>query len=224
MTTPTAQEAPSVTVALADGLVPPPHGRAPTGVPYAPPPLGVPLDRSSYLDHLPGIYQESHFLGRFLLIFEHILSPIDRTAGATWAYFDPGLTPDDFLPWLGSWLGLALDVRIPEENRRAVVIHSPELWRWRGTKRGLRQFIHLYTGVEPEIVEPTLSEIASNRNLAYRFTVRVPLPPGSPITRAYIDTIVEAEKPAFAGCTIEITEAPPEARPRPRRGRNHAPE
>lgn len=212
MTTPTATPVP---VPFGNGFVPP-NGRVALGAPWPDAPLGVPQDQSTYLQHLPGIYQESYFLGRFLLIFEHILSPIDRTTGSTWTYFDPGLTPAEFLPWLASWVGLALDVRIPEENRRAVVLATPELWRWRGTKRGLRQFIHLFTGVEPEITEPTLGEIASNRNLAYRFTVRMPLPPGSPITRSYIETIVEAEKPAFAGCTIEIIDAPPAAAPRGR--------
>jgi len=173
-----------------------------------PDPIGIPNDASTYLEHLPGIYQESHFLARYLLIFEHILNPIDRTVSNSWAYFDPGLTPEEFLPWLGSWLGLALDIRIPEENRRAVIQATPELWRWRGTKRGLREFIRLYTGVDPEIVEPSLSDIANNRNLAYRFTVRVALPVGSPVQRGYLETIVEAEKPAFAGCTLEITTAP----------------
>ena len=205
MTTPTA---PATVIPVRDGL-PPSNGRTTLGRPYPSQPLGVPAGMSSYLEHLPGIYHESHFLGRFLLIFEHILSPIDRTVGSTWTYFDPGLVPDEFLPWLASWTGLALDTRIPAENRRAVVQAAPELWRWRGTRRGLRQFIHLYTGIDPEITEPTLSEIASNRSLAYRFTVRLALPPGSPVTRAYIETIVEAEKPAFAACAIELTDAPP---------------
>lgn len=167
-------------------------------------PLGVPVDRSSYLEHLPGIYQENDFLGRFLLIFEHILSPLDRTAGSVANFFDPSLTPPDFLPWLGSWLGLVIDPRMPEENRREILRAAPELYRWRGTKRGLREFIRLCTGIEPEVIEPTLSEIASNRNLAYRFTVRLRVPRGTELQRSYVETIVEAEKPAFAGCTIEI--------------------
>jgi phage tail-like protein len=167
----------------------------------------VPATRSSYLQHLPGIYQESEFLGRFLLIFEHIFSPVERTAGSTWVYFDAGLTPEDFLPWLGSWIGLVLDARMPAENKREVIRAAPELYRWRGTKRGMREFLKLFTGIEPEIIEPTLAEVASNRSLAYRFTVRMVVPRGQELPRSYVESLVEAEKPAFAACAIEIVSA-----------------
>ncbi|MGB4862356.1 MAG: phage tail protein [Tepidiformaceae bacterium] len=187
-----------------------PPGGGPLGPPTPlsggnePPPYGVPINRSTYLEHLPGIYQESDFLGRFLLIFENILSPLDRTAGSLSNFFDASLTPQDFLPWLGSWIGLVIDGRMPEENRRELLRAAPELFRWRGTRRGLRQFLFLSTGIEPEIIEPSLSEIASNPSRAFRFTVRMRVPAGMSLPRAYVETIVEAEKPAFAGCTIEI--------------------
>lgn len=165
----------------------------------------MPETRSSYLDFLPGIYQDSEFLGRFLLIFEHVLSPIERTVGNVSHFFDPDLTPPDLVPWLGSWLGVVVDARIPEERRRELVRAAPELFRWRGTRRGLREYLRLYTGVEPEISEPSLSEIAANRNQAFRFTVRLRLPQGVQIQRSFVESIIDAEKPAFAGCTLEIT-------------------
>ncbi|HNM78328.1 MAG TPA: phage tail protein [Tepidiformaceae bacterium] len=164
----------------------------------------MPATRSTYLDYLPGLYQESEFLGRFLLIFEHILSPIDRTIGNVSHFFDPDLAPAEMLPWLASWLGVVLDVRVPEERRRDLVRAAPELYRWRGTKRGLREYLRLYTGIEPEITEPSLSEIASTRQLAFRFTVRMALPAGSPVEQSYIESIIDAEKPAFAACTLEV--------------------
>lgn len=172
--------------------------------PFGPAPIGVPQSRSSYVGNLPGVYQESDFLGRFLLIFEHILSPIDQTAGSLANYFDADLAPAEFLPWLGSWIGLVIDIRMPEENRREMIRRAPELFRWRGTRRGLTEFLQLSTGIEPEIVEPTLSEIASNPSLAYRFTVRVRVPAGQTVARSYLETIIEAEKPAFAGYTLEV--------------------
>lgn len=187
----------------------PPLLRRPAGhaAPWEPAPPGVPATRSTYLDYLPGLYQESDFLGRFLLIFEHILSPVDRTIGNISHFFDPDVTPHEMLPWLGSWLGVVLDARVPEDRRRELITAAPELYRWRGTKRGLREYLRLYTGIEPEISEPGLSEIASNRNLAFRFTVRVRVPAGSNVQRSFIESIIDAEKPAFAACDLEIVPA-----------------
>lgn len=204
MTTPTT-EPPGVSVVSRDGSPPAVNGRRDlTHGSWEPAPAGVPATRSTYLDYLPGLYQESEFLGRFLLIFEHILSPIDRTIGNVSHFFDPDLAPAEMLPWLASWLGVVLDVRVPEERRRDLVRAAPELYRWRGTKRGLREYLRLYTGIEPEITEPSLSEIASTRQLAFRFTVRMALPAGSPVEQSYIESIIDAEKPAFAACTLEV--------------------
>lgn len=207
MTTPT-QQAVGVSVASSNGSGPPAVRRP--GLPaqrWDPAPPGVPATRSTYLDYLPGLYQESEFLGRFLLIFEHILSPVDRTIGNISHYLDPDLTPPELVAWLGSWLGVVVDSRVPEERRRDLVKAAPELYRWRGTKRGLREYLRLYTGYEPEITEPTLSEIAANRNLAFRFNVRVRVPAGEPAPRAFIESIIDAEKPAFAACNLEIVTA-----------------
>jgi len=68
-------------------------------------PPGVPAHRSTYLDYLPGIYHDSDFLGRFLLIFEHILSPIDRTIENIPDYFDPETRTAGCGDVAGSWLG-----------------------------------------------------------------------------------------------------------------------
>ncbi|MCE7928757.1 MAG: phage tail protein [Chloroflexi bacterium CFX7] len=183
----------------------PPLAAAGTGQPdgFEPPP-GVPRYRSSYLDHLPGIYSEDDFLGRFLLIFESILGPVERTVGNLHHYFDPDLTTESVLDWLGSWLGLVLDERWPEERRRALVAAAGELYRWRGTRRGLAHYIRLYTGVEPEISEPSRAEVSAARNRAYTFTVRLRLPRGATIDQEVVEAIIDAEKPAFAAATLEV--------------------
>ena len=110
----------------------------------------------------------------------------------------------DTLPWLGSWLGLLLDERWPDEKRRDLILAAADLYRWRGTRRGLEQFIRVYTGITPEIKEPTLSEISTSRDLAYRFTVRLVLPAGSDVDRDLLEQIIDLEKPAFAAGSLEI--------------------
>ncbi|GAB4324395.1 MAG: phage tail protein [Dehalococcoidia bacterium] len=168
------------------------------------PPPGVPRYRSSYLRHLPGIYEGNEFLARFLLIFETILSPIHRTVDNLPHYWDPRLAPPQLLGWLGSWLGLVLDERWPEERRRELIAAAADLYRWRGTRRGMGEFIRLYTGFTPEIVEPTLSDVSADRTRAYRFTVRVTVPRDQAVDRSLLERIIDLEKPAFAASTLEI--------------------
>lgn len=199
--TPTSQEV------SGDGAGGPPEGTARVlAGNFSETPPGVPQHQSSYLEYLPGIYHGSDFLGRFLLIFEHILSPVDRTIENIPDYFDPEIAPPDVVSWLGSWLVLVLDARWPDERRRDVVKAAPELFRWRGTKRGLSHFLRLYTGVEPAIIEPSLRDIANDRNQAYRFSVRLRVGRRSGLSRQLVESIIETEKPAFAACSLEWIE------------------
>lgn len=174
----------------------------PTG-PYRAIP-GVPSERSNYLDYLPGVYRESQFLGRFLLVFESILGPIERTVDNISHYLDPALTPPECVAWLGSWLGLVLDERWPEGRRRELISSAVELYQWRGTRRGLSEFVRLYTGITPEIVELSLGELSGAPDRAFRFTLRLQVPPGVEIDRTLLESIIDLEKPAFAACVLEL--------------------
>ena len=79
--------------------------------------------------------------------FEALLATVDR-------YFAPALTPaEDFLPWLATWLALALDEDWDETKRRRLVSEAAELYRWRGTVRGLRRYLEIYTGLDGDAVE-----------------------------------------------------------------------
>ncbi len=117
--------------------------------------------RASSLRYLPAVYSEDavsrDFLSRFLSIFDTVRVTIsDRIANIA-AYFDPASTPDDanadFLTWLASWVGLALDRHWPEERRRALLKNAHRLYELRGTPEGLRLHIELYTGRKPQILE-----------------------------------------------------------------------
>ena len=111
------------------------------------------IGASRYLDYLPAIYRDDDFMGRFLLIFESVLGPIESTVGNLPLYFDPRLAPEAVLPWLASWVGIALDPALPVARRRELVARAAELYRWRGTRRGLSEYLRICTGVVPEISE-----------------------------------------------------------------------
>ncbi len=198
--------APSVPVRGGGGLPPNPpaprRGGSSGGWPPAPP--GVPATRSTYIDYLPGIYKESDFIGRFLLIFEHILSPVHRTVGNIPYIFDPAHVPASLIEWLGSWVGLVLDPRWPERRRRDLIAAAVPLYRFRGTRRGLSEFIRLYTGYAPEITEPTVRDVSADRSLAFRFDVVLRVDDPATVDRELVESIIELEKPAFSAFTLQI--------------------
>ena len=85
---------------------PTPNGFASNGSALSPAPLGAAaygqLGASTWMQYLPAPYQGDAFLERFLLIFESITEPIERTIGSVASYFDPRVAPEEMLPWLAS--------------------------------------------------------------------------------------------------------------------------
>ncbi len=114
--------------------------------------------RRGYMEHLPAIFRRSDALGRNVIrdicfIFEHMFGSIEEKLDVEHQYFDPHECPGDFLPWLASWTAMVVDMDWPEEKKRAVVKRGVNIYRSRGTMRGLALTLTLFTGVEPRIEE-----------------------------------------------------------------------
>jgi phage tail-like protein len=122
----------------------------------------VALDRpSGYLDYLPGIYQQDAekgaFVGRYLKIFEKLLSGIDddsltavpiegleQVVARLHEFFDPETAPREFLDWLAGWMALVLREDWEESKKRRLIGKILPLYRIRGTKKGLEEYITIY--------------------------------------------------------------------------------
>jgi phage tail-like protein len=116
--------------------------------------------RRGYLEHLPAIYRRSDAVGRNLVrdlcfVFEHMFDSIEQNLVDGWRFYDPHAAPPEFLDWLARWTAFTVDIDWPEEQRRALVKRAVDLYRIRGTKRGLTLFLKLFTGHEPDIQENT---------------------------------------------------------------------
>ena len=103
--------------------------------------------QSSYLAFLPAIYQTSDLTGRLLAIFEQAFDPAVQASDNLWAYLDPLTAPRALLPFLAHWVAWPLDPRWSEQQTRRLLRRAVELYRWRGTRYGLRLYLHLYTGL-----------------------------------------------------------------------------
>lgn len=96
---------------------------------------------------------DATFLRRFLAIFDGLTSELEARAAFRQVLLDPYATPDDMLPWLASFLGMALDERWSVEQRRELVAWTAWLFRFRGTIAGLKKFLEIYLGEAPIILE-----------------------------------------------------------------------
>lgn len=191
--------------------------------------------KGHYLKYLPGIYTEQdELMGRFLMLFESFWAPIEMQIDAIHHYFDPKIMPADLLPWLANWVDLVLDERWSEEKRRTLLGSIVELYRRRGTKRGLQEYLEIYTGHKPTIIEHRANNFIlgpatrlgpgvalGHWNAPHTFTVvmRLPPVPAAKDARAEehrqkekerrhkVEMIIEAEKPAHTTYTLEIETA-----------------
>jgi len=106
--------------------------------------------RPSYPERfLPAAYREdpvsADFLERYLANFEGLYTELADRISAVQTLFDSRTTPPEALDWLASWLGASLDGDWDESRRRLFINHAFQLYRSRGTLRGLIWAIRLAT-------------------------------------------------------------------------------
>lgn len=174
------------------------------------------LNKSRYLEHLPGLYRDDEFMGRFLLIFESIMKPIENTVSNLPFYLDPMVVPESLLDWLAYWLDLVLDTTWPLERRRELVKSAAELYRWQGTKRGLSEYLRIYTGSMPEIIEYIpgmrldretqlgINTVLGSSGEGNHFIVSLAVDDENSVDIDVIRSIIEAQKPAHTVYTLQI--------------------
>jgi phage tail-like protein len=113
--------------------------------------------RVSYLDLLPAVYrrdpESAFFLEHFLALFEHVLTAVEDRYERFSRELNPDAAPLDVLDWLACLIDLSFDPSWPLARRRALVAAAMELYRTRGTVRGLERFVEIYTGARPVILE-----------------------------------------------------------------------
>jgi phage tail-like protein len=161
-------------------------------------PVPLPLGpRGRYTKNLPALYQENGFLARMLLIFEAIWEPLEQRQDHISAYFSARTCPADFLPWLASWLHLALDPTWPEPRQRGLLAEAMDLYRWRGTPYGMARMIEVCTGLSPFITE--------DPKQPFVFRVAVRIPPGSAVRPGLIEELVAQHKPAHVGYILDLS-------------------
>lgn len=175
--------------------------------------------RRGYLELLPAIYRRSDAVGKNVVrdicfLFEHLFGSIEETLDRGHTYFDPYECPPEFLPWLASWTAMVVDLDWPVAKKRALVKRAVDLYRIRGTARGLALFLKLFIGKEPIIEENKWpfrgfrigvdarvgidTVVLPPVDLAHCFTVTVPVrfADVTPAIVIRVHDVIQLEKPA----------------------------
>jgi len=185
---------------------------------------------SRFLNLLPALYGEAMrrleveeettpFFTRYLLGFEDGWKPLQRTLDRMDALFGPFSTPPEFLLWLGSWVCLPPDEGWSEMKRRRLVHEAVELFRWRGTRRGLSRYLEIYTGYVPEIDDQPVRgmRLGSETKMGgpgttlgdippHTFVVTVAVPDPRAVDEGILHEIIAYEKPAHAAYSLRVVQ------------------
>jgi phage tail-like protein len=161
---------------------------------------------------LPAVFQEDPIAMRWTEALDEVLAAPISTLDCLSAYTDPLLAPDDFVHWLGRWVGAVLDENWPLERQRATVANSVRLYRLRGTVEGLKALIEVVTGGEVELTESggvrwsLAPNTAPPGEAVARVSVRVTLPRGASVDAGALEELIIAEKPAHVTHGLEVIE------------------
>lgn len=126
--------------------------------------------KDTWLKFLPGVYSKdaktADFTERFLSIFQSIYDDRDREIRGSAGLIHPAVVNRKLLEELAAWYDLKDLYLWTDDRLRELVCKAPELARKRGTAAGLKEYLRIYLGTEPEICEDPEDP--------YTFTVRVP--------------------------------------------------
>jgi phage tail-like protein len=159
---------------------------------------------------LPPVYFEDNFAQRLTAGLDEVIAPVFATLTNLSAYVDPKVAPVDFVEWLAGWVGLALDQTWPADRQRALIHQAADLYRLRGTAKGIAAHVALYLQIEPEIEETggaawspvPNGPIPGDAVPSLKVRVRVADPASVNVQR--LDAVVRTAKPAHVPHEIEV--------------------
>lgn len=106
------------------------------------------------LAQLPMGMLEDDFFTRFVRIFQDVATTYIDGVDNLDHIVDPSVAPMPMVPYLGSWIGQrSIDPSLPDELQRRIVREASTNLAWRGTYRGLVQFLEFLCDGAVEVSE-----------------------------------------------------------------------
>jgi phage tail-like protein len=168
---------------------------------------------------LPSVFQRTAVPGNALFaildLMEALHGPSESVLGRLDMFFDPYRSPDEFVPYLASWVDLQILLDVPRSSSsrsqatlstgigrlRELTAAAVTLSHWRGTRKGLQLFLETATGMRGfEINESATGADGTPRP----FHLQIKAPGQLAQHRALVTRIVELEKPAYVTYELEF--------------------
>jgi phage tail-like protein len=127
------------------------------------------------------------FMDRFLALFESVLLPLEWVVDNFDLYLDPRTAPDEFLPWLEDWFGLAFAATLTPARWRNLLCHAHRLFHLKGTRTALIEAIELATGCTAEVDDLTTE--------GANFIVTIRCSEANPADQALLEELIATFKP-----------------------------
>jgi P2-related tail formation protein len=147
-------------------------------------------------------------------------------------YFDPGpdypsdplkvdnfnRAPSEFLSWLAGWVALTLRGDWTDDHKRKFIAKAVQLYRLRGTKAGVTQFVQTYMGGPPVEISEQGSQfqlgvhsqigvdtiLDSGTPFFFTVTLTSSDPVGFEKQREIVNALIELQKPAHTSFTLQV--------------------
>jgi phage tail-like protein len=159
---------------------------------------------------LPAFMQEDDFTVRMTEGLDAVLAPLVSVLDCLDAYVDPMLAPDDFVPWLASWVGATVDSHWADQRVRLSIVTASEMHRLRGTVEGVRAQLVLATGGDIEVLGSGGIELSSAPTDGVdegdpHLVIRIAVDDPAAVRLSVVEELVDSMKPAHVPHTIEVS-------------------
>jgi phage tail-like protein len=166
---------------------------------------------------LPGVFRHGCAAGSplsaVLDAMVTLLQPVDELLEEIDRYFDPQNTPSRFVNFLAQWVDLgvllesvfegrvlpALQFPTGEDKVRNLIAQAAHLSQWRGTSKGLVEFLETATGTTGFVLEENVN---GPEGSVQPFHFRLKAPASLQCCDRLVRAVVDLEKPAYVTCEI----------------------